>query len=117
MNDICLSNLTEEQVQSFRLQFGLEHQHEIKISPEELEKREDFRSNLVFAVASRGESGHQQAYSVTQQEDGSVVLGVHVIDASSYIEKDSSFDQHASKRAMSLKLPDRFSRIFPDFIN
>lgn len=117
MNDITLSNLSEEQVHLFKQQHGLDQSDGFLITDDELSKREDLRGDLIFAVGPREASGQQQAYSVTQQEDGSITLGVHIIDASSYIQKDSVFDAHAAKRAKSLKLPDRFARIFPEFIN
>ena len=46
-----------------------------------------------------------------------MTLGLHVVDVSHYIEKDSYFDAQASQRACSIRIPNKPIRMFPECIN
>lgn len=73
--------------------------------PEWLAPRRDLRGQRCFTIDPPDARDHDDAVGVEFHADGSADLWVHIADVSHYVEKESTLDHEARKRATSVYLP------------
>ena len=76
----------------------------LKISKNEIEKRTDFRKDIVFTIDGEDAKDLDDAISVEKTNDDTYILKVHIADVSFYVEEDSSLDKEAVLRGTSIYL-------------
>ncbi len=81
--------------------------------PELWKDRADLRHLETYTIDPPTAKDFDDAISFEQHPDGSVTLWVHIADVSEYVEKDSSLDLHAYKRATSVYLPVKVLPMLP----
>ncbi len=84
------------------------------ITPEEIARREDFRSVLTFTCDPADAKDFDDALSVRRLEDGLWEVGVHIADVTHYIKEGSIIDKEALKRSTSVYLVDRTVPMLPE---
>jgi ribonuclease R len=86
----------------------------LKILPEELKNRLDLRKEEVFTIDPEDAKDFDDALSVTENESGNYVVGIHIADVSHYVKADSSLDREAVKRGNSVYLVGRVIPMLPE---
>lgn len=84
------------------------------ISAEEIERREDWRDREVFTIDPEDAKDFDDAICVTENEDGTFELAVHIADVSHYVKTGSELDKEARKRGNSVYLADRVIPMLPE---
>lgn len=85
----------------------------IDISAKELERREDWRDQMVITVDPDDAKDFDDAIAVKALKDGGWELAVHIADVSHYIKLGSALDEEAIKRGNSTYLVDRVLPMLP----
>lgn len=85
-----------------------------EITPEELARREDFRSRLTLTIDPRDAKDFDDALSLYQLPNGNWEVGVHIADVSHYVRPGDIIDREASRRATSVYLVDRTIPMLPE---
>ena len=80
---------------------------------EDLEGREDCRSQRVFTIDPGDARDHDDALSIEHREDGGVRVGVHIADVSHYVREGDEVDAEAWERGTSVYLVDRVLPMLP----
>src|SRR5690606_32379902 len=78
-----------------------------EISPEEIARRSDFRNKLTFTIDPFDAKDFDDAISFVKLDEGRYEVGVHIADATQYIQPDTLLDQEALERGTSVYLVDR----------
>lgn len=73
--------------------------------PEWLAPRRDLRNQRCFTIDPPDARDHDDAVGVEWHADESADLWVHIADVSHYVEKETTLDHEARKRATSVYLP------------
>lgn len=106
--------------------FPLQHSEEAEaeaaripetISPQEIERRRDFRDVLTFTIDPEDARDFDDALSIQQLENGHLEIGVHIADVTYYLKPDSVLDQEAYARSTSVYLVDRCNPMLPEKIS
>ncbi len=84
------------------------------ITPEEVARREDFRSVTTFTIDPRDAKDFDDALSIRQLANGNWEVGVHIADVTHYVKQGSVIDKEARKRATSVYLVDRTIPMLPE---
>ncbi len=84
------------------------------ITPEEVARREDFRSVTTFTIDPRDAKDFADALSIRQLANGNWEVGVHIADVTHYVRPGSLIDKEAQKRATSVYLVDRTIPMLPE---
>ncbi len=84
------------------------------ITPEEVARREDFRSVTTFTIDPRDAKDFDDALSIRQIANGNWEVGVHIADVTHYVRPGSLIDKEAQKRATSVYLVDRTIPMLPE---
>lgn len=84
------------------------------ITPEEVARREDFRSVTTFTIDPRDAKDFDDALSIRQLANGNWEVGVHIADVTHYVHPGSVIDKEAQKRATSVYLVDRTIPMLPE---
>ena len=84
------------------------------ITPEEIARREDFRSVTTFTIDPHDAKDFDDALSLRKLSDGTWEVGVHIADVSHYVTEGSVIDKEAMKRATSVYLVDRTIPMLPE---
>lgn len=85
----------------------------INISAKELERREDWRDQLVITVDPDDAKDFDDAIAVKSLQGGGWELAVHIADVSHYVKPGSALDEEAIKRGNSTYLVDRVLPMLP----
>nr|CAH7755922.1 unnamed protein product [Callosobruchus chinensis] len=86
----------------------------IKDIPEkELEYREDLRKECIFTIDPQTARDLDDAVSVKQLANGNFEVGVHISDASFFLEEGTELDQMVSKKATTIYLVDNVFHMLP----
>lgn len=83
------------------------------VSAEELAGREDFRNWCVVTIDSQSAKDLDDAVSLTRDEQGRRVLGVHIADVSHYVQARSPLDQEALERGTSVYYVNHVAPMLP----
>ena len=84
------------------------------ITPQEIARREDFRSITTFTIDPIDAKDFDDALSIQKLPDGLWEIGVHIADVSHYVTEGSIIDKEAFKRATSIYLVDRTIPMLPE---
>jgi ribonuclease R len=84
------------------------------ISPQEIERRRDFRDILTFTIDPEDAKDFDDALSVRELENGNLEIGVHIADVTHYLKPDSALDREAFERSTSVYLVDRCNPMLPE---
>ena len=87
------------------------------ITPEEVAKREDFRSVTTFTIDPRDAKDFDDALSIRQLANGNWEVGVHIADVTHYVQPNSIIDKEARQRATSVYLVDRTIPMLPEHLS
>ncbi|HLP93309.1 MAG TPA: ribonuclease R [Saprospiraceae bacterium] len=103
----------------FQLQHSEEAEREAAripetISPQEIERRRDFRDILTFTIDPEDAKDFDDALSIRQLENGHLEIGVHIADVTHYLKPDSALDREAFERSTSVYLADRCNPMLPE---
>ena len=74
----------------------------------------DITDRFAFTVDPRDARDFDDAVSVIDRGDGSVLVGIHIADVSHYVPWDSAVDKAARDRATSVYLADRVVPMLPE---
>lgn len=88
-----------------------------KISPQEIERRRDFRDVLTFTIDPEDAKDFDDALSIQTLENGHLEIGVHIADVTHYLKPDSVLDKEAYARSTSVYLVDRCNPMLPEKIS
>jgi ribonuclease R len=84
------------------------------ISPQEIERRRDFRDVLTFTIDPEDARDFDDALSIQQLENGNLEIGVHIADVTHYLKPGTPLDQEALRRSTSVYLVDRVNPMLPE---
>lgn len=87
------------------------------ITPEEIAKREDFRTVTTFTIDPRDAKDFDDALSVKRLANGHLEVGVHIADVTHYVSPGSILDKEAQSRATSVYLVDRTIPMLPEHLS
>ena len=89
----------------------------IKITPDEISKRRDFREVTTFTIDPIDAKDFDDALSIQKLKNGNWEIGVHIADVSHYVKPDSMIDKEAVSRATSVYLVDRVVPMLPEVLS
>ena len=87
---------------------------QLELSPQELERRRDFRTTTTFTIDPNDAKDFDDALSYKKLENGNYEIGVHIADVSHYVVPGSAMDDEALKRSNSVYLVDRVIPMLPE---
>ena len=93
------------------------HLIQLSIPQEEIERRADFRNDLIFTIDPEDAKDFDDAVSLKELPNGHYELGVHIADVSHFIEPKSAIDKEALKRGTSVYLVDRVIPMLPETLS
>ncbi len=76
--------------------------------------REDLRAQFIITIDPDDARDFDDAIQVEELASGGWRLGVHIADASAYVQPGSALDREARKRGNSVYLPDRVIPMLPE---
>jgi ribonuclease R len=79
--------------------------------------RVDLTGETVITIDPATARDFDDAISLTQRENGHLLLGVHIADVSHFVQPKSPLDREAFDRATSVYLPDRVIPMLPEVIS
>lgn len=85
--------------------------------PEQASGREDLRQETVITIDPPDAKDFDDAISLTQNQHGHWVLGVHIADASHFVAPGSELDREAALRGNSVYLPGRTLPMLPEVLS
>ncbi len=94
------------------------------ISPQEIERRRDFRDILTFTIDPEDAKDFDDALSIRELlpagakakkgEEAMLEIGIHIADVTHYLKPDSALDREAFERSTSVYLVDRCNPMLPE---
>lgn len=85
-----------------------------EITPEEIDRREDFRNVTTFTIDPKDAKDFDDALSIRRMKNGNWEVGVHIADVTHYVAPGSIIDREAMNRATSVYLVDRVVPMLPE---
>ena len=79
--------------------------------------RKDLTAETVITIDPATARDFDDAISLTRQENGHWLLGVHIADVSHFVRPKSALDREAKDRATSVYLPDQVIPMLPEIIS
>ncbi len=86
----------------------------LEIDSQELKGRLDFRNDIVFTIDPEDAKDFDDALSINTNENGNLVIGIHIADVSHYVSVDSGLDVEAVKRGNSVYLVGKVIPMLPE---
>ena len=84
-----------------------------EVEPDALEGRRDLRDELIITIDGASAKDLDDAVSLTRDEQGRAVLGVHIADVSHYVTANSALDLEAWDRGTSVYFADQVVPMLP----
>lgn len=84
------------------------------ISPDEIKRREDFRSITTFTIDPKDAKDFDDALSIRRLKNGNWEVGVHIADVTHYVRWGDIIDKEGESRATSIYLVDRTIPMLPE---
>ena len=84
-----------------------------EVNTEAIEGRRDLREELIITIDGASAKDLDDAISLTRDEQGRQVLGVHIADVSHYVTPFSSLDREAFDRGTSVYFADQVVPMLP----
>lgn len=88
-----------------------------EISEAEIEKRSDLRNDTVFTIDPLDAKDFDDAVSISRNDYGNYLLGVHIADVSHYVREGSELDSEAFKRGTSVYLMNDVVPMLPETLS
>jgi len=86
-------------------------------NPQDTRGRQDITGSLVITIDPPDAKDFDDAVSLTRDERGRWVLGVHIADVSHFVAAGSSLDRSARRRGNSVYLPGRTLPMLPEMLS
>ncbi len=86
-------------------------------NPRDIRGREDITGALVITIDPPDAKDFDDAISLTRDEHGRWVLGVHIADVSHFVPEGSSLDRSARRRGNSVYLPGKTLPMLPEMLS
>jgi len=86
-------------------------------NPQDTHGRQDVTGLLVITIDPPDAKDFDDAVSLTRDERGRWVLGVHIADVSHFVAEGSSLDRSARRRGNSVYLPGRTLAMLPEMLS
>jgi len=80
----------------------------------EIHRRLDFRREICFTIDPEDAKDFDDAVSLKELPDGTMLLGVHIADVSSYVREGGEIDKEALKRGTSVYFPNVVMPMLPE---
>ena len=84
------------------------------VSESEISVREDLRDKLIFTIDGDDSKDFDDAVSLERNENGALLLGVHIADVTHYVKEGSALDNEAFRRGTSVYFPNRVLPMLPE---
>lgn len=84
-----------------------------EIDLKEIEKRKDFRKDIVFTIDGEDAKDLDDAISIEKTSQETFLLNVHIADVSYYVKEDSFLDKEAILRGTSVYMLNRVIPMLP----
>lgn len=88
-----------------------------RVSPKEIEGREDFRELECFTIDPDTALDYDDAISLSKDEKGHYTLGVHIADVSHYVRPGTALDKEATMRCNSTYFPGACIPMLPSVLS
>ncbi len=102
---------TEQRIEEIAAKFK-----EPKDTPGAFDNRTDFKDLEAYTIDPPSAKDFDDAVSLLRKDD-TYILYVHIADVAHYVQKDSSLDLHARRRATSVYLPTKTLPMLPNHLS
>ncbi len=87
------------------------------VSERDIDGRRDIRDLMTVTIDGADTKDIDDAVTISVNERGHFILGVHIADVSYYVREHTALDEHALKRGTSIYLADRVIPMLPPILS